>query len=231
MKVRRAAAICFASTLCIGTAVRAAPCTTIADDARRLSCFDERTACVEISDDAARLTCYERGIQTLAVEPQPEAAPLPPAGEPPAIAPEVAPMAARTAAAPVPRTAQARPARPTPAPDTQAESQTDPQPASSVVEQTEAESADELFPVRGASDRTATEPEPVTMTAVIVSAKRDARKLTIITLDNDQVWREIQKSRFNYQPGMRVEISEGVLGSVNLSAPGMSKYVKVKRLQ
>jgi hypothetical protein len=100
---------------------------------------------------------------------------------------------------------------------------------------TAAKTSDELFPVRGAnrqppeSKREAQEVSSIT--AVIVEVSKDQRKLATMLLDNGQVWREIKKSRFTYEPGMTVLISAGVFGSTNLTASGMSKYVKVKRLK
>jgi hypothetical protein len=110
-----------------------------------------------------------------------------------------------------------------------AKTETPPAPA------TPAKTPDELFPVRGAS-RPATQSKPeadavASMTAIIVEVSKDQRKLATMRLDNGQVWREIKKSRFTYEPGMTVIISAGIFGSTNLTAPGMSKYVKVKRLQ
>jgi len=88
--------------------------------------------------------------------------------------------------------------------------------------------ADEAFPVPGKTRR---EDEPKHLLASIVEVDEDPRGLRYLTLDNGQIWRELSRSRVRFQPGARVEIRSGILGSVNLRIAGSSGYVKVRRVE
>ena len=55
-------------------------------------------------------------------------------------------------------------------------------------------------------------------------------RLVYVYLDNGQVWRETVRSRFRYESGLNVVITEGALGSTNLHADGMKKFAKVERV-
>ena len=90
-------------------------------------------------------------------------------------------------------------------------------------------SADEICPVPGAAD--GEERAANAVTAEVVAVQVDPRGLHYLTLDNGQVWRELSKSRLRFQPGDRVELSRGVLGSVNLRVDGRSGYIKVRRVE
>jgi hypothetical protein len=59
----------------------------------------------------------------------------------------------------------------------------------------------------------------------------EAGGLDYLTLDNGQVWREIQDSHLRFRPGGKVTISEGVLSSFDLKLQGYNKIAKVKRVR
>lgn len=89
--------------------------------------------------------------------------------------------------------------------------------------------ADELFPLPGASKDEARAEEG--LAAEVVAVRTDARGLHYLTLDNGQIWRELSKGRIRFEAGDRVEITPGILGSVNLRVEGRSGYVKVRRVE
>ncbi|HEX7037180.1 MAG TPA: hypothetical protein VF210_15505 [Pseudomonadales bacterium] len=89
--------------------------------------------------------------------------------------------------------------------------------------------ADEAFPVRGARDDEERAEER--LVAEIVEVRSDPRGLHYLTLDNGQIWRELSKGRIRFEEGDRVEITPGILGSVNLKVEGRSGYVKVRRVE
>lgn len=59
----------------------------------------------------------------------------------------------------------------------------------------------------------------------------EAAGLDYLTLDNGQVWREIQDSHLRFRKGGRVTISEGALNSFDLRLEGYNKIAKVKRVR
>jgi hypothetical protein len=59
----------------------------------------------------------------------------------------------------------------------------------------------------------------------------EAGGLDYLTLDNGQVWREIQDSHLRFRKGGKVTISEGVLNSYDLQLEGYNKITKVKRVR
>lgn len=93
------------------------------------------------------------------------------------------------------------------------------------------EPEDDPFPVKGRSRSDGDGAAAETLTASITRVRRDARGIVYLFLDNGQVWRETARSRFNYQAGMGVQISTGMLGSTNLIAEGMKKHAKVRRVE
>lgn len=87
------------------------------------------------------------------------------------------------------------------------------------------------FAVKGRSRPEPDDAAEPKLTASITRVREDPRGIVYLYLDNGQVWRETSRSRFNYRPGMAVEITSGVLGSTNLVAEGMRSYAKVRRVK
>jgi hypothetical protein len=86
----------------------------------------------------------------------------------------------------------------------------------------------EPFPVRGRLDRG---DEPVRVAALVVSVNRDSRGRRLIALDNGQVWRELSAGRMPIDAGTAIELSHGIMGSVNLQTRGSATFVKVRRIE
>jgi hypothetical protein len=200
-------------------------CSQLQDDSTRLACFEDQSDCMQIVEHGERLACFDQHdyrLQETNVRPtQQEAlisttAPEVPASNP--VVEVVEPALTKPAISSPPQ----RLATPKPAPELSAEV--------AIADRTPVP-VEDPFPVRNAAHKETAKPAAPQLKANIASAVRNHRDLAILTLDNGQVWREIKKSRFRYQANMAVLITEGVMGSTNLQAEGMKKFVKVKRLK
>ena len=183
-----------AATLLVGAAAFAS-----ADSER-----DALEACRNIADDDRRLECYDD-------------IPLqPPVARPSAVA--------ETVAAPAPPTVPDAP----PAPDVPAARATASEDGN-VVQRG-------LGRLRGlfGRDEPAVEkpPELDSIEAQVVSFVKLARGNHSLTLEDGQVWREIEvKRRARYRVGDAVVIARGALGSYNLSSERTGHRVKVRRIR
>lgn len=185
---------------------------------------DALARCRVIADPTMRLFCYDRIVDTIvagqrpAVPPQLRApAPAPAAPAPPPVSAAPASPAARAPVPAVPATPSARPAAPAATP---------PPAASTPPARTFGE---ENLP---SSRRAQPEiPEPDTLRAVVAKVEGDAYGMTVLTLDNGQVWRQAEGTRYRIKPGTRVTLSRGVLGAFFLTADGTSLAVKFKRVK
>jgi hypothetical protein len=92
-----------------------------------------------------------------------------------------------------------------------------------------ARTADEAFPLPNEA-REAQE-ESSALVARIVKVEQGPRGYHYLTLDNGQVWRELTDGRMRFEPGDQVELSKGILGSVNLRLEDRTGYIKVRRVQ
>ena len=183
-----------AVTLLLGTAVLAG-----ADPER-----DALEACRNIADDARRLACYD-GI------PLPETAPQPSA-------------VAETPATPAPPAVPEAPPAPTVAPAPASASED-----GNVVQRG-------LGRLRGLFGRdeppVEKPPELQSIDAQVVEVVKLARGNHRLTLEDGQVWREIEvKPRARYRVGDSVEIARGALGSYNLSNERTGHRIKVRRVR
>jgi hypothetical protein len=70
-----------------------------------------------------------------------------------------------------------------------------------------------------------------TMFAVVSAVGSRGRGELVVTLDNGQVWRQIQPSDYPLKPGDRVEIDVAALGSYRLWTPSTRRATKVTRVQ
>jgi len=197
-------------------------CSQLQDDSTRLACFEDQSGCMQIVEHDQRLACFDQHdyrLQETNVRPtQQEALTSTTAPKVPASNPVVEPALTSSAISTPPQ----RLATPKPAPEISAEV--------AIADRTPVP-VEDPFPVRNAAHKDTAKPAAPQLKANIASAVRNHRDLAILTLDNGQVWREIKKSRFRYQANMTVLITEGVMGSTNLQAEGMKKFVKVKRLK
>ncbi|BDY06808.1 hypothetical protein [Ferrimonas sp. YFM] len=88
------------------------------------------------------------------------------------------------------------------------------------------EAANERF---GLSDKRPEEPEAIK--ASVSKLKQDPYGKFIITLDNGQVWKQIDSKRFRFKKDKPVTIEKASLGSFMLTQEGSSKSARVKRVQ
>jgi hypothetical protein len=70
-----------------------------------------------------------------------------------------------------------------------------------------------------------------TMLAVVSAVSFRGRGELVVTLDNGQVWRQIQPSDYPLKPGDHVEIDVAALGSYRLWTPSTRRATKVTRIQ
>lgn len=162
---------------------------------------DALEACRSIADDARRLACYD-GILLPETAPQPSAI-------------------AETVAVPEP------PAVPDPPPVA-------PAPASASEDGNVVQRG--LGRLRGLFGRdeppVEKPPELQSIDAQVVKFVKLARGNHRLTLEDGQVWREIEvKPRARYRVGDNVEIARGALGSYNLSNERTGHRIKVRRVR
>jgi hypothetical protein len=69
------------------------------------------------------------------------------------------------------------------------------------------------------------------MLAVVSAVSFRGRGELVVTLDNGQVWRQIQPSDYPLKPGDHVEIDVAALGSYRLWTPATRRATKVTRIQ
>ena len=165
---------------------------------------DALEACRSIADDARRLACYD-GILL------PETAPQPPA-------------VAETPVTPAPPAVPDTPPAPTVAPAPASASED-----GNVVQRG-------LGRLRGLFGRdeppVEKPPELQSIDAQVVEVVKLARGNHRLTLEDGQVWREIEvKPRARYRVGDNVEIARGALGSYNLSNERTGHRIKVRRVR
>lgn len=73
--------------------------------------------------------------------------------------------------------------------------------------------------------------EPEAIKASVSTLKSDPYGKFIITLDNGQVWKQIDSKRFRLKKDKPVTIEKASLGSFMLTQEGSSKSARVKRVQ
>jgi hypothetical protein len=69
------------------------------------------------------------------------------------------------------------------------------------------------------------------MFAVVSAVSFRGRGELVVTLDNGQVWRQIQAAEYPLKPGDHVEIDVAALGSYRLWTPSTRRATKVTRIQ
>jgi hypothetical protein len=84
----------------------------------------------------------------------------------------------------------------------------------------------DAFPIRGQTSST----DESQIFAVITHVRKNPQGIVYLDLDNGQVWKETTRTKFRYKTGLKVTITNGSLGSVQLHAEGMKKYAKVARV-
>jgi hypothetical protein len=161
--------------------------------------------CAEIEDDKARLACYDDRYTPAQAVPEttPDAKPAP--------ASETAPVSAATPAK------SPEPEEPATLPNA---------PAVSEAAATPSSTASDNFGLREKVE--ASNQSVVARIETIKTAGTDI----YLYLDNGQVWREIGSSnRVRFREGREVTITEGAMGSFNLTMEGQNRLSKVKRIR
>ncbi|MDP4983158.1 MAG: hypothetical protein NWQ59_05680, partial [Pseudoalteromonas tunicata] len=72
--------------------------------------------------------------------------------------------------------------------------------------------------------------EAETLVAIVNTIKKAPRGELILTLDNNQVWRQLGTDGFRIKTGQTVVISRGAFNSFLLKLQGGNKTVRVKRV-
>ncbi len=199
-------------------------------------------ACNALPTDEARLACFEAIVSPQDPEPEPAAAPASaPASNPePASAPSAQqeadtinePIAAPAAAPVVEAAAPAETASEVAASATTAADVAD----APVVEPTPAPAAE---PTAASRDEdfgrehieSASEDEPYQLQAVAVEAVRRRDRGVTFTLDNGQVWQQIDDRYFPYpkDEDFAIVISQGMMGDYRLRVGGTGRMIRVRR--
>ena len=68
------------------------------------------------------------------------------------------------------------------------------------------------------------------MLAVVRNVSNRPRGELVVTLDNGQVWAQIEATRYPLKPGDHVEIDVGAMGSYVLWSPSNRRATKVTRI-
>lgn len=167
--------------------------------------------CAEIEDDDDRLACYDDRYK--------------PAQAPPAT-PDVTPAQALEPA-PAPQTVPAAEAAPAPA--SQAAPVKAPEPEPAVAREAAAAPPSTAADNFGLREKAETSKQSV---VARIEEIKTAGTDIYLYLDNGQVWREIgSSSRIRFREGRQVTITDGAMGSFNLTMEGQNRLTKVKRVR
>ncbi|NRA84457.1 MAG: hypothetical protein HRU22_12020 [Gammaproteobacteria bacterium] len=72
---------------------------------------------------------------------------------------------------------------------------------------------------------------PDEIVATITTLRKNPRGLYVVSIDNQQVWKQKSSSSFKLKLGDKVFIKKGALGSFFLGKEGRNKRIKVKRIK
>jgi len=78
-------------------------------------------------------------------------------------------------------------------------------------------------------------PDPVDelqeITSIVQSAVLDKRKKLLITLENGQQWQQLDQGYLKIKVGDRCTVSRGAIGSFLLGVEGVTKTIRVRRVE
>ena len=205
-------------TLALALLMLAAPAA--ADEQSTAAAFME---CARLADDARRLACYDRlatDLIELGLSRQSAAAAETPTPSPEAAA--AAPAATAAAARPAPPPPAAPPSAPAPQPATAASA---PVTTAAAPSQAEADFGSERLDGGKGSDV-----DEIRSRYVGEFTGWDGK--TIFRLENGQVWQQTRSGRLAWRADSpMITIKRGMLGGYRLSVEGVNKQVYVKRIQ
>lgn len=69
------------------------------------------------------------------------------------------------------------------------------------------------------------------ITSTVKTITQDVHKKLLITLENGQQWRQIDREYLNIQVGDRCVVKRGAIGSFLLGIEGMKKKIRVRRVE
>ena len=81
------------------------------------------------------------------------------------------------------------------------------------------------------SQKTKQEIEGDSLTSGVAGVDKDAYGKLIVSLENGQIWRQVESKRFMVKVGQVVEIRHGTLGSYKLYVLGGNYWTRVRREQ
>jgi hypothetical protein len=180
--------------------------------------------CAAKTNAKERLACYDAIAQRLRAGEASASAAVPAAPVAPAVAAAPAPVAT----APAPAAAPAPVAAPAPAPATAAA----PAPVATPPQQPESQFGAEY--IKKENREVAGQPAPLDeIHGAIAKLAFSLTGRAIITLDNGQVWRQVEgdTDRFKGKEGDKATIARAFLGSYSLTVDGRNQLIKVQRVR
>lgn len=194
----------------VNSHANALPCSDIKAEAERLACYDERVECQSLADTEQRLQCFD-GLLTQ-------------------------PRASDTSVTRIVVRAESKPQAAEIAPTTAASGSADTgtakaaaiKPDAEVVAKSASDKSSEDF---GLKEWQRKEGSTQRLEAVILDITTNSQNIDFLTLDNGQVWREIEDTRVRFKKGQPVTIEDGLFDSFNLQVPGVRRLIKVRRVR
>jgi hypothetical protein len=194
-------------------------CNALPSDEARLACFE---AIVSPAGDGAEPPAEVVAAPAAAPEPEPVAQPVPEPAAAPVVDTAPASDPASDTAAPATTGSVAAPAEPAAAPVAE------PAPAAAVAEPATTPRDDDFGREHIES---APADEPYELRAVVTETVRRRDKGVTFTLDNGQVWQQVDDRYFPYpkDEDFAIVISQGMMGDYRLRVGGEGRMIRVRR--
>lgn len=103
------------------------------------------------------------------------------------------------------------------------------QTAPATVAPTQVQTAEQRFGSEGLKVEEKADEELDKIFSVVANVQKSARKYNIVTLENGQVWRQVESGSFKVKEGEQVYVERGMLGAFFMGKEGRNKRMKVKR--
>lgn len=202
--------------------------------------LDELVVCRDLPDDA-RLICYDDAVDRSREGTSGRSSPAAPASPAAAAAPAAATAAtssvdtqASTPAAAPAASAADTPATASAAPVAAAAAAPDTSPAASSAQQGASISQEDLFgknkaQVQQTVEEATGEEQLESLNAEVTRLQQSGYDKVLITLDNGQIWRQVDSSSLRLRVGDAIEIERAALGSYMLKKRGSKRSMRVSR--